>query len=451
MDGVRWRSSATASTAIVAQHDEHALPHRPLGRAQQRARLLLLRPQRRPTSCVDGRREPADPRDERPGPDRARDAASRTRSCGAATPSCTTRPTTATRTPADHSHARAGRRRRRACTASRCSPRRTRPTAATRSRRPTWPTARDVYEEGALIFPACPGPGGLRRHRRRPPHVPAAHPRARAVVGRLPRAARRGAHRRAAACSSSASEVGWDALDDVRRRVVRLQRAAAWATRSRALPAGARRRRSAAHDPFPGAPDGVADQGRRSRSTPTSGAIEVDLRDNPDCLPCGLNLTEATRAHRGDGRRSSTASAHDVPPERRQLPPHRRAAARELRRRHPARTRRAARSATTNLADRVANAGAARARRARPTASAWPRCGAGHPGRRPASSRAATRATAARRSSTRSSSVITGGAGTPATDGWLTIFHVGSGGHAAAATASRSTSCATRSASTRSA
>jgi N-methylhydantoinase B len=47
------------------------------------------------------------------------------------------------------------------------------------------------------------------------------------------------------------------------------------------------------HDPFPGVPDGIplsvtvdvdAERGR----------IGVDLTDNPDCQPCGLNLTEAT-------------------------------------------------------------------------------------------------------------------------------------------------------------
>jgi N-methylhydantoinase B len=50
---------------------------------------------------------------------------------------------------------------------------------------------------------------------------------------------------------------------------------------------------TSAHDPFPGVPDGI----------PVNVAVEidaqnskifVDLRDNPDCQPCGLNLTEAT-------------------------------------------------------------------------------------------------------------------------------------------------------------
>ena len=92
-----WRSSATASTRS-SQDDEHALPHRAVGRPQQRARLLVLRPERRPRAR-DGRREPADPHDERARPDRPCRWSRRTRSCGAATRSCTTRPTTATRTP----------------------------------------------------------------------------------------------------------------------------------------------------------------------------------------------------------------------------------------------------------------------------------------------------------------------------------------------------------------
>ena len=59
--------------------------------------------------------------------------------------------------------------------------------------------ARDVYEEGALIFPCGPGPARLPRHRGRDPHVRDAHPRARSVARRLPGAARRRADRRGGA------------------------------------------------------------------------------------------------------------------------------------------------------------------------------------------------------------------------------------------------------------
>jgi N-methylhydantoinase B len=47
------------------------------------------------------------------------------------------------------------------------------------------------------------------------------------------------------------------------------------------------------HDPFPGAPDGIAIKVEVAVDS-ENGYIEVDLRDNPDCLPCGLNLTEGT-------------------------------------------------------------------------------------------------------------------------------------------------------------
>ena len=48
-----------------------------------------------------------------------------------------------------------------------------------------------------------------------------------------------------------------------------------------------------AHDPIPGIPDGIPIKVDvlidKEQAT-----ITVDLRDNPDCQPCGLNLTEAT-------------------------------------------------------------------------------------------------------------------------------------------------------------
>jgi N-methylhydantoinase B len=51
--------------------------------------------------------------------------------------------------------------------------------------------------------------------------------------------------------------------------------------------------RHAYHDPVPGLPDGVTIKIGLSVD-PVAGSIEVDLRDNIDCQPCGLNLTEAT-------------------------------------------------------------------------------------------------------------------------------------------------------------
>jgi N-methylhydantoinase B len=50
---------------------------------------------------------------------------------------------------------------------------------------------------------------------------------------------------------------------------------------------------SGQHDPFPGVPDGVPLNVTVEVDSETS-YIDLDLRDNPDCLPNGLNLTEAT-------------------------------------------------------------------------------------------------------------------------------------------------------------
>ena len=309
----------------------------------------------------DGR-EPADPRDERARHDGPRHAATAIRSSGAATRSCTTRPTTATRMPPttrmlvpviddDGVH---------------------RFTVLAKAHQADCGNAEPTtyYGDGArrlrggrADLPVRAGPGGLPRHRGHHPHVPAADPRAGAVVGRLPRPARRGPHRRARAArarprssagtrstttrtsGSTTASGGWSTaiapLPERRRVTV--------AARARSVP-GRRRRAS------------------RSRSTSTSiaeaGTIEVDLRDNPDCLPCGLNLTEATAAHGGDGRRLQRAST-TRPAERRQLPPHRASTCARTAASASRAIRPAARSRRRNLADRVGERRAARDRRAR--------------------------------------------------------------------------------------
>jgi N-methylhydantoinase B len=60
----------------------------------------------------------------------------------------------------------------------------------------------------------------------------------------------------------------------------------------RQLPAGTVSRESR-HDPVPGAPEGIPVRVTVTVE-PAEAMIEVDLRDNLDCQPCGLNLTEAT-------------------------------------------------------------------------------------------------------------------------------------------------------------
>jgi N-methylhydantoinase B len=51
--------------------------------------------------------------------------------------------------------------------------------------------------------------------------------------------------------------------------------------------------RETRHDPFPSMPEGIPVKVIVTVD-PDEARIEVDLRDNPDCQPCGLNLTEAT-------------------------------------------------------------------------------------------------------------------------------------------------------------
>ncbi len=55
------------------------------------------------------------------------------------------------------------------------------------------------------------------------------------------------------------------------------------------------------HDPVPWDPDGIPVKVAVEIDTSLA-KITVDLRDNPDCQPCGLNLTEATRQECGNDR-----------------------------------------------------------------------------------------------------------------------------------------------------
>jgi N-methylhydantoinase B len=90
-------------------------------------------------------------------------------------------------------------------------------------------------------------------------------------------------------------EIGWDVFDhyvadwlDYSEERMR--------ARIRKLPAGTRTGYDV-HDAVPlrGVENGVELKVTVSID-PQAGEIEVDLRDNPDCLPCGLNLTESTSA-----------------------------------------------------------------------------------------------------------------------------------------------------------
>lgn len=151
-------------------------------------------------------------------------------------------------------------------------------------------TARDVYEEGALIFPAVQV---QRDYRDIDDIIRMCEMRIRvpgqwwgdylAMVG----AGRIGERE----ILALAGEFGWDALhafvddyfDYSEARMVGA---------IRKMPAGIATRIST-HDPFPGTPaEGVPVKATTSID-PQAARITVDLTDNLDCLPCGLNLSEA--------------------------------------------------------------------------------------------------------------------------------------------------------------
>ncbi|MEA2484410.1 MAG: N-methylhydantoinase [Thermoleophilaceae bacterium] len=151
-------------------------------------------------------------------------------------------------------------------------------------------TARDVYEEGAIVFPcvkvqqAYADVEDIVRMCRQRIRVPDQWwGDYLALLG----AARVGERK----LVELGEEVGWDAL---------AEHTSAWFDYSerrmdaelRRLPRGRLEVRTA-HDPFPGVPDGIPLKVGVVLQ-PDAGAIEIDLRDNPDCQPCGLNLTEAT-------------------------------------------------------------------------------------------------------------------------------------------------------------
>ena len=217
------------------------------------------------------------------------------------------------------------------------------------------------------------------------------------------------------------AELGWDVLEDF---------ATAWFDYSEsrmvsaiaALPSGTVSVTST-HDPFPGTPP----EGVTIRSTirvdAAAGRIEVDLTDNPDCLPCGLNLSEAC------ARTSALVGVfnsidHSVP---KNAGVFRRVTV-KLREncivgipRHPTSTS----AATTNIADRVANS-TQRAFAELADGAGMAEVGAVIPpsagvlsGRDPRTGRDYVNQVFLG---------MTGGAAGPHGDAWLTIGHVGNAG-----------------------
>ena len=151
--------------------------------------------------------------------------------------------------------------------------------------------ARDLYEEGALIFAAT---RIQKRYAMQDDIVRIGRMRIRspeqwygdllALIGAA-RAGERG-------IEALGEEFGWDALDGF---------AAEWLDHSeravrrviRSLPPGKAVGESR-HDPFPGTPESGVEVRAEVEILPHEERIVVDLRDNLDCLPCGLNMSEAT-------------------------------------------------------------------------------------------------------------------------------------------------------------
>jgi N-methylhydantoinase B len=216
-------------------------------------------------------------------------------------------------------------------------------------------------------------------------------------------------------------ELGWEQLERFVAEWFDYSEAA-MANVIRTLPSGRVRARSR-HDPVPAMPEGIevrADIEVRSEE----GMIEVNLRDNVDCMPNGLNLTEATaRTAAMVGIFNSIGAA--VPPNAGSF----RRIRIELRENcavgiplHP----HSCSSATTDLADRLANA-VQRGLSELGDGLGLAECGTVIPasaavvsGRDPRAER--------RLFVNQIFLAVTAGTGTPWTDAWLTIFHVGGAG-----------------------
>ena len=281
-------------------------------------------------------------------------------------------------------------------------------------------TARDVYEEGALIFPAVKVQENFEHNM---DIVRMCRMRIRvpdqwwgdylAMIG----AARIGERELLAL----GREVGWDTLEAFNEQ---------WFDYSeermvgaiRQLPAGSATRTST-HDAIPGTPEDGITITSKVTIDPDGGEVTVDLMDTPDAQPCGLNLSEAcarTAAMVG----VFNSIDHSVPKN-----------AGSFRRikvllredsvcgipKHPT----SCSAATTNIADRVAN----------PTQSAiaeiadgfgLAECGAIIP--------PAVGVVSGMNEETGQPFVnqvflgLTGGAGAPEADCWQSICHVGNGG-----------------------
>ena len=281
-------------------------------------------------------------------------------------------------------------------------------------------TAVDVYAEGALIFPAVKIQEGyahvrdvirMCEMRIRVPHQWWGDYLA--TLG----AARIGERE----LLDLGKEIGWDTLAEYAR---------AWFAYSekrmvdavRRLPAGTITRTSR-HDPIPGTPPDGVEIKVTVTSRPETAEIEIDLRDNPDCMPCGLNLSEATARSAAllgvfnsiDATVPKNAGSY------RRIKVHLRDNCICGIPRHPT----SCSVATTNIADRVAN----------PVQAAFANLadglGLAETGAVLPPSIGVISGIDPRSGAPYVNEVylgVTGGAGAPKADGWLSIVHVGNAG-----------------------
>ncbi|ODT81364.1 MAG: hydantoinase [Pelagibacterium sp. SCN 64-44] len=214
-------------------------------------------------------------------------------------------------------------------------------------------------------------------------------------------------------------EIGWDRLEEYTQRWFDYSEARMEEV-IRALPKG-KVTRTSRHDPFPGTPEDGVEIKVTVSVQPEDGMIEVDLRDNPDAMPNGLNLSEGC-ALSAPMVGIFNSIDHTVPKNEgsfRRIKVHLRDNCIVGRPRHPT----SCSVATTNIADRVANpVQAAMAEladglgQAETGALLPPSCGV---------------VSGVHNGEPYVNEVYlgcTGGAGTPHTDGWLTILHVGNAG-----------------------
>ena len=281
--------------------------------------------------------------------------------------------------------------------------------------------ARDVYEEGALIFPAVKVQKDYKdiediirmcRMRIRVPdqwwgdYL--------AAMG----AARIGERE----LLKLGADVGWEALEQYvehwfdyseQRMIHAIGR----------LPSGTVSATSA-HDPYPGVPDGIPTK-VTLKVDAEAGRIQVDLRDNPDCQPCGLNLSEACSITAAMVGIFNGIKDHTVPPNagsfRRVKVLLRENCATGIPR-HPY----SCSVATTNLADRISN----------PTQRALAELADGYGMAETGAIIPPTCGVISGRNPRRGNELyvnqlilgVTGGAGAPEADAWMTIVHVGNAG-----------------------